>query len=362
MKKDNSQDRLMDIIGGVDDKYIKEAEPVNKLDDKTTKFKSNSLAKWIGFVAGVILITGVSVAIWQMGVFDDTSNQNTTNTTMEDSRWPKKTVYVEGENEAGGEEIAIIKKWYEMGISEQFSEFDLNNNKYSTNVCEIAHEHIGNIIDEVTLAGYDIYEDKTYTANAVAYEIKDISSQCAVAIQFEGRTDYYVYKNSWYRPKTLGEFIDILNLGETISFGKVYYSYFDKNNDNHRIEFEDIDDKVVWDILLTDKTLQNQHEDKHWHISLMGISVDIPLLGYENISLAVTEDGYLTTNILDTGKCFYLGEDKVQEFVDYVIDNCEGYEIVYVYDKDEKPMPEIGNLEEEPTIEEYTTRAYKGEK
>ena len=33
---------------------------------------------------------------------------------------------------------------------------------------------------------------------------------------------------------------------------------------------------------------------------------------------------------MDTGKTFYIGKDKVQEFVNYILDNYEGYKIVYV--------------------------------
>ena len=85
-------------------------------------------------------------------------------------------------------------------------------------------------------------------------------------------------------------------------------------------------------MLLSDTTLENVYDDREMYVSHMGISVDIPLLGYENISLSVTEEGYLTTNILDTGKAFYIGKDKVNAFVDYVLNHCEGVELVYEAD------------------------------
>ena len=60
---------------------------------------------------------------------------------------------------------------------------------------------------------------------------------------------------------------------------------------------------------------------------------------YENISFSVQEGGYIKTNILDTGKLFYIGEDKTQSFVDYVTEHCEGYELVTVYTIAD-PVPE----------------------
>ena len=53
-------------------------------------------------------------------------------------------------------------------------------------------------------------------------------------------------------------------------------------------------------------------------------TVDVPLLGYKNISLGVTEDGYIVTNILDTGKAFYIGKDKTEAFIKYVESECKG--------------------------------------
>ena len=64
----------------------------------------------------------------------------------------------------------------------------------------------------------------------------------------------------------------------------------------------------------------------------MGISTNVDILGFNNISLSVTEDGYLTTNILATGKAFYIGEEKVQTFINFVQNELEGCEIIYVYE------------------------------
>ena len=50
---------------------------------------------------------------------------------------------------------------------------------------------------------------------------------------------------------------------------------------------------------------------------------------YENISISIREEGYIITNILSTGKMFRVGEENTKAFVDYVLDECDGYEIVY---------------------------------
>lgn len=326
---DMDKDRLMKIIGDVDERYIEEAAPMYDINmTKRKKTKVSNYHKWVGIAASVALMLGTGVVLWQSGIFK--SEHSNDNMVLNDTRWPQKIVYV-GENETTVVETIIELKWDEKTISEQFAEFKFESQKYSTMVCAVEADYIGDKLGEVTLEGYDIYEEKKYITQAEVHEIAGINTECATALRFEGRTDYYVYVNSWYRPATLGEFIEALNLTENITFGKVYYSYFDDNETYHTVEFEDIEDSVIWEMLLDEGDISNVHEDTHLHNTYMSVSVDIPLLGFNNISLSVTTDGYIVTNILNTGKCFYIGEEKVQAFVEYVMENLEGYEYVYIY-------------------------------
>ena len=127
-----------------------------------------------------------------------------------------------------------------------------------------------------------------------------------------------------------------LNLKEIISFGSIWYNHTYDAGEGvlgfDMIEFPDVDDDIIWQMLFSDTTLQNEFSDNNNNMypALMSVSVDIPLLGYKNISAWVTETGYLVTNILETGKGFYIGEENVQKFVDYIIQNYEGFKIVYV--------------------------------
>ena len=81
--------------------------------------------------------------------------------------------------------------------------------------------------------------------------------------------------------------------------------------------------------------LDNEQPEK-----LLDLCVSVPILGYENISLSIHEDGYLITNILSTGKKFFAGEENTQAFVDYVLKECSGYEIGYTLNPDEIGIPE----------------------
>lgn len=298
----------------------------------------------------VIIITVIGVS-WS-GIFKQ--NQETID---EDSKWTIKKVYVDSleETEDG---ITVLPHWDEMTIIQQFSLLEFNGKQYDGKQGEVPEEMIGDILGTATLSGFDEYTDTTYTKGASIYTINTISQECAVAIQFEGTTEYYPYINAYYRPKTLGDFINDLNLKELVSFGSIWYgdSYTDNEGNYHfdNIEFYDVDDEIIWSMLFSDISLENVYDDSSMLAPLMSVSVDVPVLGYKNISCWVTEDGYLVTNILDTGKAFYIGEDKVQEFVNYIINNYEGFKIVYVDENgneiDDTIDEEVNDTDEEQIV------------
>lgn len=261
----------------------------------------------------------------QSSLFNDYNNN---------TRWPIKEVYIDSSKTE--DEIAIVPHWEDLTISQQFSLVNYNDNNYDSKNTKISSDMISQKLGTATLTGKDTYANKVYNNNAEIYEIKNISKECAIALKFENTVEYYVYINAYYKPDTLQEFIDDLNLKQTLSFGTVYYQYFDTSREENKqyvqVEFPNVEDDIIWNMLFSDTSVNNVHSDNEVHDRIMSISVDIPLLGYKNISVSVSEDGYLMTNILDTGKTFYIGVNKVQEFVNYVIDNCDGHEIVYVID------------------------------
>ena len=83
----------------------------------------------------------------------------------------------------------------------------------------------------------------------------------------------------------------------------------------------------------------------------MNIGISVNLFGYKNIVMTVDEYGYLTTNILSSGKYFHIGEEKAKKFISYVEDNLEGYIIKYVYNEEENEKPKPENAVENSTIE-----------
>lgn len=256
--------------------------------------------------------------------------------------WPTLKVPVVNES---SEEIAEIPHWEDMEIYQQYHEIELDGVSYTARSGEIPADRIGEYLGTVTARGWDEYadiagENPERFIQAEVYAITDISTNCALAIQYEGTDTWYASVDSSYRPETLGQFIDDLNMNEEVKFGYVYYEYPTPSGEYSTIRFENVDSNIIWELLLSETEAENTYNDLQIEPKrILGISVDIPILGYKNISLSVREDGYIITNILDTGKMFYVGEKNTQAFVEYVLEECDGYEIIYVYD-DLEPIPE----------------------
>lgn len=362
----NNKD-LLKAIGDIDEKYLIEETDIEETNRIASNNKVNIMKNLkLKYILAPICIVFIAViGLYKSGIF--TSKPDIIISKKDD--WIIKEVQVDKKDTPT--DTAVIPKWNEMSISQQFNEVEYNNSKYSSRITKISNNNILKNIGNATLTGYDTYTETTYNKKAELYSIKDIEEKCAIAIKFEGDTDYYVYVNSYYRPTTLGEFTKDLNLEEIISFGTIYYNYWDEDlQEDINVEFYGVDNKIIWKKLFNNKNLENIYSDNDTEkytserfSQSIGISVDIPLLGYKNISVSLTDKGYLLTNILDTGKGFYIGEDKVQEFLDYIKDNYNGYKIVYVDESgsgitDEEVKTEKNIVEEKIMMTENTVNGY----
>lgn len=265
--------------------------------------------------AGVCAAALLCVGMWRGGVFGSGRRH-----------WPVREV----NGSSGNGEIAVLPKWEEMSISQQFGELNYRGVRYSTRVTALAAGMSGDCLTQVEMVGYDTDAGITHRTTGTVYAIRGISEECAVAVSFAGTDGCYVYVNSYYSPSTLGQMLDDLDLQSHMTFGSVWYTFCDEKTQEYiNVEFVNVPDSIVWEMLLSDRSPVNQPEPNGMLIGEMSVSVNIPILGYQNISLSVSRSGWLSTNILETGKYFFIGSEQVNLFMEYVIEHCEGYEIRY---------------------------------
>lgn len=226
---------------------------------------------------------------------------------------------------ANGGEIRYEPKWDEKPIWQQFPEFERFGQPHTVRAKQLDASQVGEHLENVFLRGHDIYTDTEHEIEGQLYRIKGISDACAVALQYEGSDKFYPAVNREYTPETLGELIADVNLREHLRVGTVYHTYRDEDGTIHDKEYAGLTVETVWEMLLSDTSATNVADDYEWPTewkNKMSIRIDVPLLDYTNISISLSEEGYLITNLLDAGKIFYIGEDKVAAFMEYVEEHC----------------------------------------
>ena len=353
---------IFNAMSDIDADIVAAAAPGNR-QKQITAWK-----KWLPTAACFALAVTIGIAAWQLdgiapavkhddGYHEIFGTKHATEITANVEIVPTTEATAKVETvPATRHELAVIPRWEQMTRSEQFGEFYVGEDRYSTRVTAIDASNVGEKLGSSTAQGYDIYTDTTHKATLDYYAIRDISPACALAAKFEGDDSYYVYVNMWYRPETLEELMTALNLRENMTFGDFHASYFyAEDRRSEHVTFHDPDDSIVWEWLLSDTTLENVYDEVGWYGSVLSVSVNIPLLGYENIGLWVTEDGHLVTNILESGKAFFTGKEKVAQFVYYVVMNCTDREVI-VYDYGKEDNGAATTVEE--GIVEMTTQGW----
>lgn len=166
------------------------------------------------------------------------------------------------------------------------------------------------------MKGCEVYNGKTVTGTKLSaefYELIGVSSDAVVAVRLGESESCSVYLNTAYEPKTLGEMFDDMGLNEEMSFGA----------QNIRVPSEKAYYDVSADRIMS--VLNDCRDAVNTHESISTISRDMiifPEISYMRYSTSfyISEQGYITTNIIDHGASFYIGEDKAQRCIEYLLE------------------------------------------
>lgn len=317
--------RLLRALGQVDERLAEEAVSVPK---------KRPVLGWCIGAASVAVMALVVIGAWQGGWLreepsdivaepDPFVNKEETSAVPdreEKEDPPAVSEQPEADPESGGE-TEVIVPWADLSLPQQYPEAEYQGERYSSQNAALAAEDRGEFLGDTILRAENEETGESFTQNAALYAIRGISADCAIAVEFEGTEGYFVYNNSYYRPETLGDFIADLNLKEHLSFGTAYSS-----DGSYWMGFDQIGETVIWEMMLQDMAMENVYDQSDpmlmMQVDAFSISIDVPILGYKNISLGLTKEGYVTTNILNTGKMFFIGEEKAAEILDYVQEHC----------------------------------------
>ncbi|WP_295072689.1 hypothetical protein [Ruminococcus sp.] len=207
-----------------------------------------------------------------------------------------------------------IKKGMESAIGED------NYKTYSYTNVLVEDDLIENIFDKqhIQTEYYADNELKTIETDIEMYSIKDISSKSAVAVNFLDDDKYYFYFDKSYYPNTLSKLIEDLALSSDGINDTAYV-----NLDNKECKGFDIN--KVWNMITENIDLPNKSKycSKNGIVIVPKISFyyTSPYINAISGSFGISENGYISTNIGRIGSCYYIGEDKANEIINYIIEN-----------------------------------------
>lgn len=364
MKKEDMAKKLLRVLGQVDEDLIEEAAP-----GRRPKQRKLRVRYFLGAAAAVAVLVGAGIALH--GTLTDGTSQSD-RVAEEDTSGEILAVDNNGEKTSGAEDTEYDgteeqaqcgassgaesqdgdgdasgtadgdaygsvggsvdgETSAETGEADDITEIGTQEGRYYYEVsygsvtysdCAVSVEdgRLGDSLNAAVLTVWDSGEDTTWDVAAEVRGITEIQEKCAIAVWIEEEETWRAFVNTAYTAATLGEFVEDLNLRQDLSFGTVYG--YDSSGET--ILYNGVDSELIWKLLFSNTgAAAVNYEDLSWQ-RVMSISVNLPVLGYTNISVSITEDGYLATNILATGKAFYIGEEAVAEFVEYVQNNYEG--------------------------------------
>lgn len=243
---------------------------------------------------------------------------------------------IAGNSEEPTKNIALITGWNERSYPSKYDSMTIDGELFSSTLGEIDKDQLGEFLFETTLIGYD-YTDpnyyidrekaKEYKINADVYAVKGVNQRYIVAAQYEGQDGFYTYIPNGYVPETLGEFVNNLNLKETLTIDTILY---ESEKDGRKIttEYALPDYSVFWDLLAENASAkyEDPNELKKFGGEL-GIQVSMDIAAETEKHIGISKNGYLYTNIYHTGKAFYIGEDNTTAFINYVLASGSGKEV-----------------------------------
>jgi len=247
-------------------------------------------------------------------------------------KWRIKEIDIS--DETGVTQMDMIIKWEGRTIDAKYIDAEYMGNAYISKTKEISSDKVGEKLATVQLKGYNDTANEYNYANGNAFKLNGISEKYAIAIQFEGDANYYLYENTAYEPETLRELVEDTNLKEISSLSKIIYyeeyteGYLEKLD---TIEFPDVKNDVVWKELFNKVDLDNKENNQtERYAPLMELKLDIPILKDTPYTIVLSRKGYLSTDLISTGRVFNIGEENIQDFIDYIINKFDGYKLVYV--------------------------------
>ena len=154
--------------------------------------------------------------------------------------------------------------------------------------------------------------DSAHSEDVEIYELNSIDRKCAVVIKYLSANACPIYLNTSYEPDTLGDMLSDMAITEQMTFGE------DNIRSTAEKKYYTVSAEKILNILIENQSAVNTKESLNDIKRDVIIFSKLPYMKY-NVSFAISKQGYITTNIIDRGASFYIGEDKALEYIEYLL-------------------------------------------
>ncbi len=331
--------KILEALTDIDDEFIEEAEPEKKTKSKTTYIK------WIAVAACFVILTCIAIPLGKtLTEAPVLGEETTTQLNAEENEEEKTNEIIVEENEEeysfeeeGNTEIVIEGPnqaidenfWKNLDINQQYNTVQCKSARYYNHNTPVAKSETGEKITTAQAQGTDPFDNKSYIKEVSVYKLKNFSDKIAVAVKFEESDKYFIYVNHFCEFETLGEIVDELKLHDNMKISAGYY----REEDIALIKYENIDTSVVFKMLFDDTSLESLDEPKEILLSDFLLEIEIsPFSPSVRHTVSVTRKGYLLVNVFHTQQIFFIGKEKTENFIDYVMKNYTDKKLVYTTD------------------------------
>lgn len=286
--------RIAYAVGLIGDDLIAEAADRRK-NEKPRRSKA-LLIRWAAAAACLAVVAAVAAAaVLRPGQAPAAGS---------DGRYRQVTVHAS--------ETAIVWPWAYRTAAERYRTLTADGVRYEGTVRAVSDTLVGDLIGTYTLSGSDGIDGKTYTVDAPVYRLFHVGQSRAVVVRLDG--GYYVFTAADHAPPaTLGELWTEVDLPSAIALESF-------SADGRTFAPGDVD--RIWSILSGCRNAPFVGDDRPTaDESLIAFTVSAEELGAERVSLSVTANGYLRTNVFAWDYRFLIGTDAAKQIAETAKEN-----------------------------------------
>lgn len=281
--------RITHAVGLIGDDLIAEAAD-RRMNEKPRRSKTH-FVRWATAAACLAAVVAVAAAA--------VLRPDRTPAAGGDGRYRQVTVRTS--------ETAIVWPWAYRTAAERYTALTVDGIRYQGTARAVSESLVGDKLGTYPLTGSDGIDGKTYTADAPVYRLSHVGRERAVAVRLDGSC--YVFTAADHAPPaTLGELWAEVDLPSVIAIEGF-------SADGRTFAPEDTD--RIWSILSGCRNAPFVEDDLPvTDGSLIAFTVSAEELGAARVSMSVTADGYLRTNVFAVGYRFLIGTDAAKQIAD----------------------------------------------